>query len=434
MKLYVCLLVLGLSALALVPSAIAPTAAARAEEAAATAAAPTVTSVDARGVFRVNGRPFFPIGVTMPPPLQGTTPWGTGGLDELVAGGVTVFRTGPSARDWDDQLLAYARAWNDAAAARGVYTWVHLRELAEATPGSAAESTLEHVVETLKSSPGLGFWKGADEPWPRLLPPELSHAYDVVKAADPDHVFHTVFGPFSEGGSMYHRAPNPPNLRPYNRVTDTHGMNVYPIYHLLQGAREPKLHMVGRWLAALRGATGRNALTMTVQICFKGSKNRQGDDFILPTRRQERYMVYDAIVNGARGLFFFGGELPRCHSARDHALGWNWTFWGRVLEDLLGEVNEGSPLHPALLRPETTVRLRTGNGAVEAISRRAGNDYWVIAANNGKSSVKAVIRGLPAWAKVGRLYPGTLRVNAKNGSVTQHFPGWGVRVLRFTRS
>jgi len=145
-------------------------------------------------------------------------------------------------------------------------------------------------------------------------------------------------------------------------------------------------------------------------------------------------MVYDAIVNGARGLFFFGGELPRCHSARDRALGWNWTFWSRVLEDLLGEVNGGSPLYPALLRPETTVRLRTGNGAVEAISRRAGNDYWVIAANNGKSPVKAVIRGLPVWAKVGRLYPGTLRVNAKNGSVTQHFPGWGVRVLRFSRS
>jgi hypothetical protein len=104
-----------------------------------------------------------------------------------------------------------------------------------------------------------------------------------------------------------------------------------------------------------------------------------------------------------------------------------------VLEDLLGEVKEGSPLHPALLRPETTVRLRASNRVVEAISRRAGNDYWVIAANNGKTSAKSVIRGLPAWAKVGRLYPGTLRVDAKNGRVTQHFPGWGVRVIRFTR-
>ena len=434
MKLYACVLVLGLSTLAFAPSAIAPTAAAQADEEAMVQAA-TVTSVDARGVFRVNGRAFFPIGVTMPPPLAGATPWDTAAVDELVAGGVTVFRTGPSARPWDDQLLAYAQAWNDAAAARGVYTWVHLRELAEATPGSEAESTLQHVVESLKGSPGLGFWKGADEPWPRLLPPELSHSYDVVKAADPDHLFHTVFGPFSKGGSMYHRAPDPPNLRPYNRVTDTHGMNVYPVYHLLQGAREPKLHMVGRWLAALRGATGRNALTMTVQICFKGSKDRQGDDFVLPTRRP-------GALHGlrrdrewrARGSSSLAASCLAATARATGALGWNWTFWGTVLEDLLGEVKEGSPLHPALLRPETTVRLRTGSRAIEAISRRAGNDYWVIAANNGRTPAKAVIRGLPAWAKVGRLYPGTLRVNARNGSVTQHFPGWGVRVIRFTGS
>ena len=55
MKLYACVLVLGLLTLAFAQSAIAPTAAAQADEEAMVQAA-TVTSVDARGVVRVNGR------------------------------------------------------------------------------------------------------------------------------------------------------------------------------------------------------------------------------------------------------------------------------------------------------------------------------------------------------------------------------------------
>ncbi len=393
-----------------------------------------VTAVDGSGVFRVDGKRFFPIGLTMPPPLDGVTPLGVPAIDALVAGGVTVFRTGPSGRPWSDELLTEAHAWNEAAAERGVYTWAHLRELARAVPGSEEEATLRHVVETLKDDPGLAFWKGQDEPWPLYDPAILAHAYDLVKAADPNHLVHTIFGPFSKNGSMYHKTPDPPNLRPYNRVTDAHGIDVYPVYHLLVGVRENKLHMVGRWLRALRGATGRDALTMTLQICFKGSKNRDGDDFVLPTKREERYMAYDAIVNGARGLFFFGGELARCHRQLDAAYGWNWTFWEKVLEDLLAEIRKGSPLYPALIRPETTVRLRATGTRTEAISRRSRpGQVWVIAAHSGKRAERVTIRGLPRWARTGRLYPSGARVTAKDRRITLRFPGWGVRVIRLSR-
>jgi hypothetical protein len=174
---------------------------------------------------------------------------------------------------------------------------------------------------------------------------------------------------------------------------------------------------------------------MTLQICFKGSKNRNGDDFVLPTKREERYMAYDAIVNGARGLFFFGGELQRCHRPLDAAYGWNWTFWETVLEDLLAELRKGSPLYPALIRPETTVRLRTSGTRTEAISRRSRpGEVWVLAAHGGKQAEKVTIRGLPAWAKTGRLYPSGKRVTAEDRRVSLRFPGWGVRVIRFSRN
>ena len=95
--------------------------------------------------------------------------------------------------------------------------------------------------------------------------------------------------------------------------------------------------MVGRWMAALRRATGRDAVTMTLQICFAGSQNRDTGEFVMPTKRQERYMIYDAIVNGARACFF-GGEQGRCEGSRDRALGWNWTFWRTALRDLVAEI------------------------------------------------------------------------------------------------
>lgn len=405
--------------------------AALALEAAPAQAAEPYTTYDADGVFLVEGRRVFPIGVSMPPPLGGVTPWETDAVDELVAGGVTLFRTGPSGRDWTDELLIQAEAWADAAAAHGVLTWVNLRELNLALPGSEHEERLIQVVETLKDHPGFGFWKGSDEPWPRHPPEELAHAHATVKAIDPNHVYHTIFGPFSEDGSILRRPPKPPDLTPYNIVTDTHGTNLYPIYYKLQ--RGPKLHMVGRWMAALQSATSRNALTMTLQICFKGSKSLVTDDYILPTKAQERYMAYDAIVNGARGLLFFGGELARCQNEADRALGWNWTFWRDVLQPLLAEVGVRSPLHEALLRPETTVKLRTNGLAAAAVSREVGDDLWVIATRNGSIPGRVTIRDLPAWATTGTRFPGGGSVTPENGRLTLTFPSWGVRVFRFSR-
>ena len=40
-------------------------------------------------------------------------------------------------------------------------------------------------------------------------------------------------------------------------------------------------------------------------------------------------MAYDAIVAGARGLFFFGGQFKQVMNAADRQLGWNWTYWRR---------------------------------------------------------------------------------------------------------
>ena len=71
----------------------------------------------------------------------------------------------------------------------------------------------------------------------------------------------------------------------------------------------------------------------------------------MPTRAQERYMLYDAILNGARAVAFFGGDLRGCWNARDAASGWNWTFWHDVLRGLVSEISAKSAHRPCSRRP-----------------------------------------------------------------------------------
>src|SRR5262249_25388657 len=111
-------------------------------------------------------------------------------------------------------------------------------------------------------------------------------------------------------------------LSPYSSVTDIHGVDVYPI---TLRAVNPDLHQVGIWTRTLAAVTPDHSVWTTLQICSSGSYGRVGD-YVLPSRRQERYMVYDAIINGARGLAFFGADDPHCWAPRDQARGWNWTF------------------------------------------------------------------------------------------------------------
>ena len=93
----------------------------------------------------------------------------------------------------------------------------------------------------------------------------------------------------------------------------------------------------------------------TLGICWTWSYDAAGN-VQLPTREQQRFMVYDAILNGARALAFYGGQNPKCWGQLDAAGGWNWTYWERVLEPLVREISAASPLAPALEEPGNDAR------------------------------------------------------------------------------
>jgi hypothetical protein len=198
---------------------------------------------------------------------------------------------------------------------------------------------------------------------------------------------------------------------------------------------DPRLHEVGDWTKTVESITPNRSVWTTLQVCASGSSDPAGSgDFVLPTRRQERYMIYDAIINGARNLAFYGGNLPRCWSDTDAAHGWNWTFWNDVLEGLIQEINANSPIAAALVNPESTKALTTSDSTTQVIQREGEteSDLWVIAARHGAGSETVAISGLPATVTSGTVYTEGRSVSVAGGAFTDTFDRWDVHVYHFT--
>jgi hypothetical protein len=383
------------------------------------------TTIDRHGTVVLDGRKTFPIVLAKGPPA--------GGLREVASAGVNFVKAGPAKGPWTDADIAEAVGWNRAAAAAGIHTWINLSSLGRARPGGWQEALLRHVVDSLEADPSasaIGMWKGVDEPWRfRVRPSSLRFAYCLATGRgkrswcagrlpiDRDHLWVTVQAPRAGVWS----------LASYSAVTDIHGVNQYPI---AIGDPDPDLGEVGSWTNVLRWATPNRAVWTTLQICWSWSYDAAGN-VALPTFEQERHMVYDAIVNGARALAFYGGQNPRCWGQLDAAGGWNWTFWERVLEPLVREIGAASPVAAALVNPGSTRALTTSDPTVQAISRRGrAGETWVIATRSGEGSQAVTIGGLPAAATSAGVYTERRSVPVAGGTLTDTFDRWTVHVYR----
>ena len=105
-------------------------------------------------------------------------------------------------------------------------------------------------------------------------------------------------------------------------------------------------------------------------------------------------MAYQAIVNGARGLAFFGGHLTQIARPADAQTGWNWTFWERVLRPLFEELTSSS-VAPALVAPDSPKAVKASTKDVELVTREAGDFLYVIAVRRGSGTSRVRFSGLP---------------------------------------
>jgi hypothetical protein len=180
-------------------------------------------------------------------------------------------------------------------------------------------------------------------------------------------------------------------------------------------------------------ADGKKPVWMILQIAWSGVI-KTNKTLRMPTFPEERFMVYQAIINGARGLMFFGGHLPQAMNERDRQLGWNWSFWERVLRPVIEEIGEKSPLYPALVAPNAKLPITCNSREIEFCVREVGREVFVLACQRSGTTQQVQFSGLPAQATGGEMmFEEPRRVKIVNGAFSDWFAPFEVHVYRFRR-
>jgi hypothetical protein len=301
--------------------------------------------------------------------------------------------------------VAAERRTLDALHARGLQGWLWLGDLTNlpATSNSPRARMLARVADGLQSHPGLAAWKGVDEPAnperPKPVPPAgLVRGHARLKQIDPVHPLVIIQAPLGTVAQ----------LKPYIPAFDITGADIYPVSYppgTHAGTRNRDISVVGDITKKLVAAAGGKPVWMTLQIAWSGvlpTKTRPDVVPRFPSLPAERFMAYQAIVDGAHGLNFFGGHLTQIATPEDAALGWNWTFWNLVLRPLVEELSSPE-LQPVLTAPPADAKVKTATTGMELTARVHGSSLYVIAVRRSGGPSRVRFTGLPARFRTGRV-------------------------------
>jgi hypothetical protein len=381
----------------------------------------------------LSGKAVFPITLGNGPPLTGKDPdSGMNGWAEVAAAGVKMLRVYPK---WNAanaaQQIQTVREEMVAAASYGLRLWVGLYDVAN---DLSKRALLGQIVDGLKDAPGLGAWKGADEPLHgNVAPPGLAAAYEFIRSRDPNHPVVIIQAPQARNKSLTAAL-----LKPYAAAADIHGVDIYPISHppgVHAGRRNKDISVVGDVTALVVQAAPDKDHWTTLQIAWSGMLPPKHVP-IFPSLHQERFMAYQAIVAGAKGLVFFGGDIPNALSPADAQSGWNWTFWHTVLKHVIQELSS-TAVGPALVAPPAPFTVTTNATDVRVAAREAGGFLYLICVRRSPT-VHGPVRfsGLPTGIKYGQAlfeYDGKdfRTVVLSRGAFTDPFAPHDARVYRF---
>lgn len=391
----------------------------------------TYAKINSDGVLEIDGKKVFVIGFTTAPSPDGKAPNGKNAIAELAEAGATFLRSGPLGHAWTPERFAAEKKMQDAAAQYGMHCWVCFREAdAIKKPGDAHEKLLRKLIATFKDHPGMGVWKGADEPeWGKTPVANVQRVYDLTKQLDPNHPLAIIQAPRGTDES----------LKKYNPTYDIMGFDVYPIAyppgnHSQFVKTNSEISMVGDYTKRAAEITeGKKSVWMTLQILWSGVCN-PGKTLRFPTFPEERFMTYQAIIDGARGLTYFGGAIPTGWDEEDKKFGWNWHFWNRVLRPVVEEIGTKSPLYPALVAPNSNLPVQCSANDIEFCVREVGKEIFVLACKRGPATAEISFTGFPAEASGGEiLFEAPRRVELKAGKFTDWFAPFEVHVYRLAR-
>jgi len=378
------------------------------------------------GRATIGDQPVFFIGFNHGPPIDLKTPEGGDGWKEMADGGMFVVRAGIADKNWTPENIDQFGEYLDTAWKHGVRVWPMLGELVRVDK-KGNRDLLTQFINRFKDHPGIFFWKSTDEPeWGKVPVQPLREAYELIHKLDGTHPVWFCHAP---RGTME-------TLRPYNDACDVLSIDIYPVSeppgkHSLESNKQ--LSMVGDYTKRVMDlAEGKKIPFMVLQACWSGAnpKHNPKNRLMFPTFREERYMMYQAIINGSNGLAFFG--MPVGLTGRDEELGWNWTFWRAVLRPLLCEIKPGSEVYPMLISPDSHYPLQfTGAPQIEVRCKEAGVYLYIFAAAREGPTQTVTFSGLQD-GEVTVLHENRT-LEARGGLFTDTFAPHDVHVYRALR-
>lgn len=383
------------------------------------------------GRFFVDGTPVFPIGFTQGPPTGAVAANGLNAMQELHNEGGFTFQQWLCPKGaWGPAKEAELDALMKEADREGMHVAPSIADLTNLDPSDSAHlAELNRVIKKYRDDPALFLWKGVDEPqWSKVPADHLQLFDQTVHSLDPNHPVWITQAPRGTADDM----------EPYSKYFDVGAIDLYAVSYppgSHSGNGNSGLSAVGDYTLQIRKAMDyQKPAMMTLQICWSGVI-KPGKTLRFPTFPEERYMSYQAIIDGARALLYFGGSLHQCLNDSDAAYGWNWTFYRNVLRPVLDELQPGSPLYPALVAPKSGLAIQADGGSgLEYTIREAGDYIYLIAAKREGDTVQVNFAGLPDGISSGEvLYEAPRKVAVTGGKFTDWFGPNEVHVYRFRK-
>lgn len=250
--------------------------------------------------------------------------------------------------------------------------------------------------------------------------------YTYLKQIDPHH---PVWMNHAPRNSVAQRAV-------FNRAADAVGCDIYPVPAYLGGHSD----------LADRGLTSVGAYTRTMQEAAPGKpvwmvlqgfgwadlperkNDPDADTNRPPTHRETRFMAFDAIVNGARAILYWGTAYTDKTK----------PFW----PDFLRAIREVADLQPVLSAPDATLDIDvaleetwgTLDRGIRVLPKQTDEGVWLIVVNEWSDPLRYTLRGLQSLN--GTNYHDTaadVHGQVKDGALVLTIESYGVQVLKPTK-
>jgi len=345
----------------------------------------------------VDGKPWFPIGVTSFGP---TGPEAEG----IVRAGFNLLVTGRFTNGEPDQV----RAQLAKAEELGVYLIEWNNGHVYGVPSEERHKLfLDSATKIAGHHRFLG-WMCDEALWNGVPLADVRDGYLAARAAAPTLVF------------WQNQAPRNTveDLARYCCWADVTGMDIYPV----EGASHSNLpnktlSVVGDETEKQhRTVNGRKPVWAILQGFGWGAWEK--DPALhkrAPTWAETRFMAYDAILHGAAGIIYWGASYEDQES----------DIW-QSLRRIAGELAQLSPV----LVAQEHVPVKADEGPVIATARRVEGKLWVIAVNESDAPTEARISGIEGAAQLERFAEEEAPVTVQDGAIRDAFEAWGVQVYR----